>query len=725
MKEVTKKIGVCASCDSFDECQGACQRKSSGDDENCELLSQISPSQDDTVPQSKTATEVIEDNSSNRSTQMKADQKIVDAYDYLDERAKVAYQVVRFEPKGFAIRRKDTEGNWLWNIDGITRIPYNLPAVLFDISKEKPIFIVEGEKDAECLSDFGLTATCNPNGPGNWKKEYSQYFKGASVVILPDNDTEGHKHAQSIAQSLYKDAKSIRILELPDLAKSGDVSDWIAQGNDVYLLQQLASVRPEWKPGEEDVDKSDFITHKVAKEVLSIEKKSGHLWKYVPDRRMFYFYDSKQGVWEAMPEKEYLERSIRLAMIGMNQNWCKTHHISEVMYAARDLVYDRANDQHFSNENPERLSRINLENGMLHWRSGELLPHDPGYYSTNQLPVEYDPKATCPTWKEALAQWLPEEEARWFLQEYIGYCLIPDTSLQTTVFLVGGGANGKSTFLEVVMKLYGEKNLTSIPLKRLPKRFEKRYLQDKLVNICPDINPTYMEDVGVIKTIVAGELLRGEIKSGKSFDFRPFARLIFSANTLPASIDKTEGWLRRMKIVRFPNTFRPDDEGFDPRLKQKLMQELPGILIWALTGLRRLKKNGQFTIGKSMVQEEQQYRLDNDNIAAFIDECIVEHSKMILPTAYLYRMYQQFCKESGTRAVSRKKFTTRVKDLGVEYGRKTFDVCETHGYFRCEQEPCRNLSQETMRVQKRCFFGLQYLGDQRAAVVEDSSADFR
>jgi hypothetical protein len=164
---------------------------------------------------------------------------IVETYDYIDEEGKVLFQTVRYEPKDFRQRRPDGKGGWIWNLDSVRLIPYNLPD-LVDAKKKKimrdgkilcvlhpKVYIVEGEKDADTLKELGFTATCNPMGAGKWKKEYNKYFKEIEVVIIPDNDDAGKNHAENIASNLKGIAKSVKIIELPNLPEKGDVSDWI------------------------------------------------------------------------------------------------------------------------------------------------------------------------------------------------------------------------------------------------------------------------------------------------------------------------------------------------------------------------------------------------------------------------------------------------------------------------------------------------------------------
>ena len=160
------------------------------------------------------------------------------SYDYPDEAGTLLYQTVRKEPKGFFQRRPDGKGGWITNLNGTRRVLYRLPD-LVNADKARTVLIVEGEKDADALAAIGELATCNPQGAGKWRDEYSETLKGRRCVILPDNDEPGERHAIAVGDNLAKHGIDAYILRLPGLPEKGDVSDWLAQGNtteDLYAL---------------------------------------------------------------------------------------------------------------------------------------------------------------------------------------------------------------------------------------------------------------------------------------------------------------------------------------------------------------------------------------------------------------------------------------------------------------------------------------------------------
>lgn len=170
--------------------------------------------------------------------------RVIRSYDYLGPKGEPVFQVTRWEPKSFSQRRPDGHGGWINSVKDIQLVPYHLPEVL----GAQEVFIVEGEKDADALSVLDLVGTCNAQGAGKWKPEYSQWFEDKRVCILPDNDDPGRKHAQDVAKSLNGIAATVKVVELPGLPPKGDVSDWLNAGGTRDGLLELFNAAPKWEP---------------------------------------------------------------------------------------------------------------------------------------------------------------------------------------------------------------------------------------------------------------------------------------------------------------------------------------------------------------------------------------------------------------------------------------------------------------------------------------------
>jgi len=193
-----------------------------------------------------------------------AQRKEVAVYKYQD------FEVVRYDPKGFAQRRPGRNGSYIWNLDGVTRTLYHQNELPAAIEKGTIIFIAEGEKDIDRLLGLGLTATCNPGGAGKWLPQYTTALKGADLVIIPDNDKAGKDHAAEVAKACHGIAAGVRILELPGPGK--DVSDWLDNdGCDVATLQALAAACPTWdlpsSPVSKHTDNSNVVSNDGARPI--------------------------------------------------------------------------------------------------------------------------------------------------------------------------------------------------------------------------------------------------------------------------------------------------------------------------------------------------------------------------------------------------------------------------------------------------------------------------
>jgi hypothetical protein len=181
-------------------------------------------------------------------------------YDYNDEVGNLRFQIVRYESrqidgsikKSFVARKRPGIGEipakdgWVYRLNGISLIPYNLP----EIVNAELVYVVEGEKDVETLKAFGLPATCNPFGAGKWRDEFSNWFSGKTAVILPDNDEAGKAHAQAVAASLYTGAREVLVINLPGLPEKGDVTDFAQRIETVDDLISLVERAEPWAPAQ-------------------------------------------------------------------------------------------------------------------------------------------------------------------------------------------------------------------------------------------------------------------------------------------------------------------------------------------------------------------------------------------------------------------------------------------------------------------------------------------
>ncbi|MBM4017429.1 MAG: DUF3987 domain-containing protein [Planctomycetes bacterium] len=188
----------------------------------------------------------------------RTESRIVAVYDYRDAAGRLLFQVVRFEPKDFRQRRPDGTGGWVWNLKGVSRVPYRLPELLA-ADPATWVFVVEGEKDVESLIALGLVATCNPGGAGKWQDSFSETLRGRRVAVIPDGDAAGWTHAHDVARRLLGTAEMVKIVDLGRINgfQGRDVTDWTEWLDSrtaeelAGALVEMAEAAPAYQPDAE------------------------------------------------------------------------------------------------------------------------------------------------------------------------------------------------------------------------------------------------------------------------------------------------------------------------------------------------------------------------------------------------------------------------------------------------------------------------------------------
>lgn len=160
-------------------------------------------------------------------------------YEYETRDGQPAFTVIRYEPKGFSQRGP----NGAPNMDGVERVLYRLPAVIKAVESGEPVFIVEGERDADSLAAIGICGTTSPQGAGKWSDSFAADLSNADVTVIADADDPGRKHAREVATSCALVARSVKLVEMPS---GKDVTEWLDLGGDKTSLLALVAKTPEW-----------------------------------------------------------------------------------------------------------------------------------------------------------------------------------------------------------------------------------------------------------------------------------------------------------------------------------------------------------------------------------------------------------------------------------------------------------------------------------------------
>lgn len=322
----------------------------------------------------------------------------------------------------------------------------------------------------------------------------------------------------------------------------------------------------------------------------------GQLWHY------------RNGVY--LPAGDVEARRRLLALLG--QNYRPTHRATVVELLGTRPTF-------LTNDPPERW--INVTNGLLDWRTGELLAHTPDVATTYQLSVPWNPAATCPT-VDAWLDDILDPSVTELVWEVIGASVYADLAFHRAVMLYGLGRNGKGTLLRLIGRLVGEVHAAAVTLQALAEdRFIAAELYGKVVNLAGDLDARQIKRTDLFKMATGGDLIQAQRKFGHPFTFRNRALMVFSANEIPKALDNSPGFHSRWVVVPFDQrTLKPDEE--DKTLEPRMHAELEGVLVKAVAGLRRAMAAGGFTMPPIVADATAQYRRLSDPICRFVDEVL-------------------------------------------------------------------------------------------------------
>jgi putative DNA primase/helicase len=232
----------------------------------------------------------------------------------------------------------------------------------------------------------------------------------------------------------------------------------------------------------------------------------------------------------------------------------------------------------------------------------------------------------------------------------------------------GRGSNGKSTILDLIKTFLGDSNYSALSLENVTARFNTAELENKLANIGDDIDNVTVKDTGTLKKISAGNTVTVERKSERPHKITPHATHIYSANEIPRSFDKTDGFYRRWIIVPFNARFSSTDADFDPMIFDKITTPtaLSYLLNIAIRGAKRLMSRGSFCEPQIVKDALENYKADNSTVLSWIDDRNLNEDYMLdRPRDVLYDEFVDWCKSSGVRTnnvTGKKAFFKEVRD---------------------------------------------------------------
>ena len=423
--------------------------------------------------------------------------------------------------------------------------------------------------------------------------ELREALSGAEVCASPVEAVRAAK--QFVKESLYNieplDAGAFIEYELKDhfRLRTADARAVVSYQKELY---KAYAANKETRQAAQGAELPDWyeVTERGGLRFLSgllADHLSGHVDAFYATSSFFFYEDGVYREGEDMAAAARVRERMIPRTVSMQA-------INDTVGQWKMLIRKPVSE---INSNPFIL---NLRNGLFHVLDDSFRPHTPEYLSTVQIKASYVPDAVCPQFIKYLESMLGAEEVA-LVQEIFGYLLLPVNKAQKSFVFVGAPNAGKSTLLNVVQEiLLGSENVSNIPWQNLADRFNKAELFGKLANIFADLPSKSIDDNGMFKALTGEDFITAERKNKDPFSFRPYARFLFSCNEIPRNYgDRSEGFYRRLIIIRFEKSVPKGKR--DPNLTEKLAAERDGILMWALSGLKRLIASGYELDRKSVV----------------------------------------------------------------------------------------------------------------------------
>ena len=441
------------------------------------------------------------------------------------------------------------------------------------------------------------------------------------------------------------------------------VDDFFAAGGDGATLAAALVPFETWRAsvkGEEGGKRALGLTKELAdaitQDMCFAQDAGGFLYYFVG------------GVYRPKAE-EYVRRRVKglLEADERTKEWTSG--------AANEVVeYIRVDAPQLWPEPP--LDIVNVQNGLLDVVTRTLAPHAPTHLSVVQIPVAYDPEATCPGWEKFVDDVFPAD-ARDLAWEIPGYLMVPDTRIQQSILLLGDGGNGKSTYLKAVSAFLGRANVSALSLHKIESdRFAASDLVGKLANICADLPSEHLAGTAIFKQLTGGDVLGAEYKYKPVFKFQPFVRLLFSANRPPHSGDTSEAFFDRWVVVPFDRTFRGTKSEtprlvLDARLADP--SELSGVLNHALGALASVRERHGFTQSETLREAAAEFRRETDPVAVWLERATLQEPDAWVLKSALSEAYAASARKEGATPLSVNSFGRALHRLrpGIDEKQRT------------------------------------------------------
>lgn len=559
-------------------------------------------------------------------------------------------------------------------------------------TSDLPVLVVEGMTDTAAAMDMGFVAVGRPSNLA-CMGVLSDLVRGRNVLVVGENDDinpltgerPGHEGMVAAFQILKKVCPEVRMVLPPEHFK--DLRQWkVAQSLTATTLLEYVELN-----GKEHSDNTVLPDSKP----LTIASAWLHSEHRMAGRFTLRFHKNQ---WFRYIGTKYTEASDETDIRGPLYGWCDNkmvlnqtpkgeqsltplvchkglvNNVMDAMLHPCPLDCEETPGWINGATGPNPNDIIPFTNGLL-WvpkylegadESEYLLDLTPDFFTTFCLPFPFDPTLPAPEFKKYLRTTLGDDmEKIRALREWYGYCMSSDTSLHKMMLFRGPKRSGKSTAVAVLQAIVGRDQCSSVSFAQLTERFGLEGLVGKQLAVMGDARlPRSGDSMRALELLlnIVGE---DPVNVDRKF-MKPLAnhylkcRFTLASNELPELPDHSGALEARLNILDFKHTFLGRE---DFGLRDKLIAEAPGIAVWALEGLRRLRKRGRFFLPESSQEALREWRTTTSPTAAFLEECCDEgdaSTHEVLKTE-LFDAWNGWSKERGMRPLTKSRFFERVK----------------------------------------------------------------
>jgi putative DNA primase/helicase len=579
-------------------------------------------------------------------------------------------------------------------MSGRASIPYNLPELL----KASRVVIVPDLRQAKILENYGVAVTTSMDTFNGWEYGFSQFFRASKrvpakkVYILCDHRTV-LKDAEKIFHGLFGKTEWVQIIQEQDNLEDVLISLKNSANVFKYLAEKERNLNPvdrikARKNTLSDLGNAELFVQIHGEKVRWVDHwgqwiiHTGTHWGRVEKGELRELLkDTLEKLWDrardTQPGKEQDE------MI----QWAHYSRSKASINGLTDLIKDEGL-RISSNELDVDKHLINFENGTLDLDSNILLSqwpavagnslrsHCPDDLITRKLNFSYNWKFSCPNWQTFLDSSIPDKSLQKYIQKFIGYCLTGYLEYEMILFLHGGGHNGKSIFLQVVMQLLGEyacdtptNTLMASSGEGIPNDLAR--LQGKRLVTFAETGEGKYWDEEKLKKMTGGDPITARFLHREFFSFYANFKLLGTGNHRPNIRTLDYAIRRRIKLIPFNQYIeKPNTDYKNPEFWEL---ELPGIFNWAFKGYWMLRREGWQE--PEIVKEETKLYFDEQDIfGQFLEDCCHYDperldTRLVAENSKLYQVYTQYADKLGHSALKHRSFSQKLMDRGFNKGK--------------------------------------------------------